>query len=109
MDYLVFPSLHSGPGQARVVSDRFLEGWGLFELGQHITENIEEDVNMVLLKNQRRAETDWSIPAPSQDDTYERQTLSVSTQFNDTGLMFIHLDMKGLVVIVINAVGKQQA
>lgn len=43
--------------QARLhaVSSLVPSGLGLFELGQYITEDVEKDVSMVLLENQRRA------------------------------------------------------
>lgn len=40
-------------------------------LGQYIIEDVEEDVNVVLLENQSRTETDRSIPTASQEDTYQ--------------------------------------
>lgn len=40
-------------------------------LGQYVIEDVEEDVNVVLLENQSRAETDRSIPTASQEDTYQ--------------------------------------
>lgn len=52
-----------------VVSVWFLEDGELFVLCQHITEDVEEDVNMVLLENQRWTETDWAITTPSQKNT----------------------------------------
>ncbi len=69
MDCLEFPSLHSGSTQAHVVSVRFLQGLDLFELSQHVIQDVEEDVDMVLLENQRWTETDRSIPTPSKEDT----------------------------------------
>lgn len=57
MDSLEFPSLHSELTQAQLVSVRFLRDQDLFVQGQHVTEDVEEDVNMVLLENQRRTET----------------------------------------------------
>ncbi len=69
MGCLEVPFLRSGLTQAHVVSVRFLEGQGLFELGQNITEDVEEEVNVVFLENQRRTETDRSIPTPTQKHT----------------------------------------
>lgn len=66
-----FPlSLHSGLSQAHAVSVRFLPGQDLFVLGQHIVEDVEEDVNVVLLENQRWTETDRMLATPSQEDTF---------------------------------------
>lgn len=65
-----FPSYYSGLAEAQV-SVRFHRGWDLFVLGQHVIEDVEEDVNVVLLENQSRTETDRPIPTASQEDTYQ--------------------------------------
>lgn len=56
-DCLEFPSLLSGLTQAHVVSVRVLQGHDLFVLCQHVIQDVEEDVNMVLLENQGWTET----------------------------------------------------
>lgn len=63
-----FPPFWINSGSCSV--NRFLEGQGLFVLGQHIVEDVEEEVNMVLLENKRRTEPDRSISTPTQKDTF---------------------------------------
>lgn len=47
--------------------------WHLFQFFQHVIENIEEEVNVVLLEYQRRPETNGSISTTSQQYTCHRK------------------------------------
>lgn len=72
MDSKEVPSLYSG-----FIHVWFLLGQDLFELGQHVVEDVEEDVDVVLLEHQRGTETDRSIPTASQEDTCQQNTVRI--------------------------------
>ena len=71
------PPLWIHSGSCSVI--RFLQDQNLFVLGQNVIEDVEEDVNVVLLENQRWTETDGSVPTSSQKDTCQQQAESQYT------------------------------
>lgn len=62
--------LSSGFNSGLAGQSRSPRAQGLLVLGQHVVEDVEEDMHMVLLENQRWTETDGSVPTPSQEDTF---------------------------------------